>query len=153
MLERPESRQFHANVIARCELSHAQAPMSPAFGASVLEHAGMQQYKLHLRKILREPCGVRLLTCKHLQLEQESALLELTQSATPCSIVHDIGSRGKTVQRFFVPMQLLAYAAQIRARLLSIERCADVRRCKIRAADDTLRKPVPVGDGLHPFNF
>ena len=50
-------------------------------------------------------------------------------------------------------MQLLSYAAQIRARLLPIERCGDVRRCKIRVADDTLRKPVPVGDGLHPFNF
>src|SRR6476661_7988772 len=110
--------------------------MSPAFGASVLE-----------------PSGVHHLTCKHLQLKQESALLELTQSAAPCTIVHDIGSRGETVQRFFVPMQLLSYAAQSRARLLPIERCGDVRRCKIRVADNTLRKHVPIGDGLHPLNF
>ncbi len=106
----------------------------------MLEHEG------DAGEIARQGGGIAHLTREHLQIEAQPALLDVAEAGAPGRIGHQVRARREAIERILVPVQLLAHAAQIGVRQLTVERIRDVGRSEVGVADDGVGKAMAVGD-------
>ena len=93
---------------------------------------------------------VRHLGRKHLQIEAPTIIGQPRDVAADGRVHGQIGTRGETIQRILVPVQLHAHPTHQLVAFEAVELRADVVRAEIREGDDRVRPAGFLGRALHP---
>ena len=110
----------------------------------------MLQDEGHLGAGFGKARGVRHLRREYLQVKTPAVVGEPADVAPDRGIGAEVGARGETVVRVFVPVQLHAHAAHQRIAREAVELRAHVVDAEIGIGDERMRPAVSRPPSLHP---